>query len=673
MSTVGYPLVQFYRCESIRQRTKIYLLTVLRIVDFLLVRLQRLSFIKSVKGAAFSEPGIITSSVDAPDDEEECLYFLQTISNLVQYSKNNIWACLSTPAPILPLDHSPHGNEETSNNPTDEGKAGSDQNMTSQVYLIRTCLSILCISTQLTEESRSRNSALRAAAASLLLQLLMGSPTELVWETGVDVQLIETLSSSIKLGDVLLQTRIMDVILCTMRSRTTNKEVTSTTTHRRTVSRESIRNVHRSSLSLDKIDKDQAVSRVLQPPPALLDCLMLGLCSPGTDLVLENWVQFLDDCLPYYVENTFQILMPLVDCFLKSLESNFKDLQATFEDPSPEAIGRIEPIASIVTLLNGLEQILARAHDQLIRNDNSTPIIKSPEAAQGFFGNMVSGVFTPETNRSKTTTANNRLTVLLCFKDTVRFGLKIWSWGDHRSESSLRTPSSASFNYTSLRLKNRIRRVLEHIFVAEALECLETLVEAWYRLEIENGPTESAIIFNLLHALDGSRPRNTIPAIFNAMYSRTNPNALDPVRKSTLTSDLSDVALAGFLVAYTRSLEDDAMDEIWIDCVTFLKDVLMNPLPHRQTLPKLLEFTAILGEKVDNTNFGEQRRMRRDLGVCRPYTYCCCPPLRLITSGSVLTYPYRIFHYKANGLFTGCIARHRRREDFDRLPVSGFA
>jgi hypothetical protein len=69
------------------------------------------------------------------------------------------------------------------------------------------------------------------------------------------------------------------------------------------------------------------------------------------------------------------------------------------------------------------------------------------------------------------------------------------------------------------------------------------------------------------------------------------------------------------LVEYARSLEDDAMDEIWTDCVAFLKDLLANPFPHRQTLPSLLEFAAILGEKVDNTNFGEQRRMRRELGV----------------------------------------------------------
>lgn len=82
-----------------------------------------------------------------------------------------------------------------------------------------------------------------------------------------------------------------------------------------------------------------------------------------------------------------------------------------------------------------------------------------------------------------------------------------------------------------------------------------------------------------------------------------------------MTISLEDANLVVFLVEYTRSLDDDAMDEIWQDCMVFLKDLLSNPFPHRQNLPSLLEFAGILGEKVDNTNFGEQRRMRRELGV----------------------------------------------------------
>ena len=272
--------------------------------------------------------------------------------------------------------------------------------------------------------------------------------------------------------------------------------------------------------------------------------------------------------------------------------------------------------STLISLLNGLEQVLARGHERLLKDESKIPAIKSPDQPQGFFGNMVSGVFSSDAPQARSQTANNRLTVLLSFQDAVRICFMIWSWGGRGLEgSSYDVESAASFSYTSLRMRNRARRLLEHLFAAEALECLETVIEIWQKESKNANDLKHTAVFNLLHVLDGSRPKHTIPAIFDAIYSRTNPTALEPSRKSTLTSTLLDIDLVVFLVEYARSLEDDTMDEIWTDCMTFLRDILANPFPHRQTLPSLLEFAAILGEKVDNTNFGEQKRMRRELGV----------------------------------------------------------
>lgn len=167
-------------------------------------------------------------------------------------------------------------------------------------------------------------------------------------------------------------------------------------------------------------------------------------------------------------------------------------------------------------------------------------------------------------------------------------------------------------------MRNRARRLLEHLFSAEALESLETLAVFFCRPP--SADFQKSSVMGLLNVLNGSRPRHTIPAIFNAIYSRTNPTALDPGKMSSLTSELSDTELVGFLVEYMNSIEDDAMDEIWADCMAFVKDVLANPLPHSQILPLLLDFVALIAEKVDNTNFGEQRKMRKELGVSFPCT-----------------------------------------------------
>lgn len=399
-------------------------------------------------------------------------------------------------------------------------------------------------------------------------------------------------------------------------------------------------------LALSTDSEHDPASNFPHPPSSLLKCFQAGLAAPSSRPVLESWVSFLTECLPLYSETVFQILIPLVETFCTQVGDTFTSLQETFKKDSTLHADSDAPESTLISLLNGLEHVLARGHDRLLQDEVKIPQAKTPEIPQGFFGNMVSGVFASETPQARSATANNRLTVLLSFQDAIRICFVIWSW-DGKDTASQDTESVASFNYTSLRMRNRARRLLEHLFAAEALECLETVVEIWQKSTRSPNDSKSSIVFNLLHVLDGSMPKHTVPAIFNAIYSRTNPSALDPARKSTLTASISDVDLVVFLVEYARSLEDDAMDEIWTDCMTFLKDILANPFPHRQTLPSLLEFAAILGEKVDNTNFGEQRKMRKELGVSFDTTYVEGE----LTSAGIISSASRCnFHYSAYGV-----------------------
>ncbi|CAN9345802.1 unnamed protein product [Alternaria alternata] len=365
-------------------------------------------------------------------------------------------------------------------------------------------------------------------------------------------------------------------------------------------------NRSRLSLALNRDSEDNTPAPI-PPPPQLVECLKFGFSSPASRLVLDDWIQFLVEVLPMFADTIFQNLLPLVECLCKEINLAFEQLKSTFA--KTQVVPTVSPESTLISLMNGLEQILAKAHERLTTQETRVSASKSPEQPQGFFSNVVSGLISSDTNQTRTPTANSRLSVLLCFQDTVRICFAIWSWG-HMLEVQDHT-SASSFSYTSLRMRNRARRTLEHLFAAEALECLETLVVLWAHATPDD--TQGPAITGLLNVLNGSKPKHTIPAIFNAVYSRTDPGALDTNRQSTLTSDLTDAELVAFLVEYTTSLEDDAMDEIWQDCTLFLRDVLANPLPHRQILPTLLEFTAVIGQKVDNTNFGEQRKMRREL------------------------------------------------------------
>lgn len=458
-----------------------------------------------------------------------------------------------------------------------------------------------------------RASQLARSALTVLHQILLNPFASHLSALHTENILIERLIRSLNGSDPYTQVLLLDVVYASLKLQGQSPEE------------------HRASLQSEKrpsvLDPNRRVSlsaasdhipRSQPPPPSLLKCLRAGLSSPSSEPVLDSWIGFLTECLTMYSDSIFQIVIPLVETLCTQVAGNFRTLQSMFKEGQDtlrtESRG---PESTLISLLNGLEEVLASAHARLLIDEARTQVMKAPDQPQGFFGNMVSGVFASDSPQTRSATANDRLTVHLAFQDAIRICYTIWHWGQGDEAKALDPTSAASFNYTSLRMRNRARRLLEHLFAAETIECLETLVSIW-RISFDRANMHASEVFNLFAALDGSRPKNTIPAIFNAIYSRTNPSALEPSRMSTLTIDLEDTDLVIFLVDYTRSLDDDAMDEIWSDCMTFLRDLLGNPFPHRQTLPSLLEFAAILGEKVDNTNFGEQRKMRRELGVCKP-------------------------------------------------------
>lgn len=480
-----------------------------------------------------------------------------------------------------------------------------------QFFLLQVCLR--CISQFKVSEGgdiRFRVAQLVRSALLVLHQILLNPFAGPLAQLQLENVLIDRLFQSLDCQDPYVQVLLLDVVFSALKLREMLpvEAPPSPTTEKRKLGPEP--GSHRGSVSGDKIP------RLPPPPPALLKCLQAGLSSPSSRPVLDSWISFLTECLPYYADSIFQVLIPLVGTLCDQISGTFESLQDMFRGSESDHTDKLNaPETTLISFLNGLEHVLAKSHDRLLLEEARTPVVKGQDQPQSFFGNMVSGVFSTESLQARSATANDRLTVLLAFQDAVRICFKIWSWGQGADAAAQNSNSIASFSYTSLRMRNRARRLLEHLFAAETLECLETVIDIWKKSLDDPKSLAYVEVFNLLPALDGSRPKHTVPAIFNSIYSRTNSTALDPTRRSNLTVDLQDTDIVIFLVDYARSLEDDAMDEIWQDCITFLRDLMTNPFPHRQTLPSLLEFAAILGEKVDNTNFGEQRKMRRELGV----------------------------------------------------------
>ncbi|KAF2641198.1 hypothetical protein P280DRAFT_548946 [Massarina eburnea CBS 473.64] len=554
-----------------------------KVLEVLTGRLHSLRCLSTSEGLVPGKTSSLQTSRTQADDTKDCLYYLKHVHQVLKRPSHYTWITLA---------------EEPAPESSDPALKTSLQE-----WLVKLCMRTLSLNISEADSAKAPHlHELYRVSVSIINQVYSSAVANPLKDLELEVPLMARLRTACpSLQSLLLDATFLALkIRLTQPSEEPNPEPTGLgiKTHRSRLS---------AALSRDSADIDPTP---IPPPPQLVETLKYGFSSPTSRLVLDDWVNFLIEVLPLFADAIFQNLLPLVECFCQQINQTFEQLKTIFTTPNIGA--DISPESTLISLVNGLEQILARAHDRLMVQETKVTANKTPEVPQGFFGNMVSGVFTSDTHLTRNPTANSRLTVLLCFQDTVRICFAIWSWGGYGPKDGLQDPTSASsFAYTSLRMRNRARRILEHLFAAEALECLETLVVLWAHAAKDD--IQATAVTGLLNVLNGSKPRHTIPAIFNAVYSRTNPNVMDQNRMSTLTSDLSEMDLVAFLVDYTKSLEDDAMDEIWQDCTLFLRDVLANPLPHRQILPALLEFTAVIGQKVDNTNFGEQRRMRKEL------------------------------------------------------------
>ncbi|PHH53372.1 Protein dopey [Ceratocystis fimbriata CBS 114723] len=619
-----------------------------RLLFVFILKFSELPFL-SKNGPVLTDFGFQDPAISEEDDVDMCLYLIRTLSNVLDVAPDLLWSLMA------------------SNNVSDQhfynriSKITGKEEVAMQEFFVHVCMH--CIARNYVPKDsnlKERESQLCRSALALLTQLLGSSYADSLAQLNLQDALISRLHQSLAGPEPYVQVLLLEVVLVSLKLSVKADPPAPETIPEDKWSLNPDAAAKRPPIPMSASTTSLATSAPSlkipvtptkpAPPPALLKCLQAGLVSQSTRPVLDSWITFLSACLPLYEDSIFQVLIPLVETFCTQISENFQSLQALFGRGLVKvpAISN-GPELTLVALINGLEDILITAHVQLLIEEKQAVTTKSPDQPQGFFGNMVSGVFATDAQQARSATANDRLTVYLAFQDAVRVCFCIWSWGQGSDAAALDQSSSASFAYTSLRIRNRARRLLERLFTVETLECLETVIEIWRKAygigsivsgsegssfwdRHQKGIHSGAGVIKLFPALDGSRPKNTMPALFDAIYSRTNPSALEPSHKSTLTISLQDADLAIFLNEYARSLEDDAMDEIWTDCMTFLKDILANPFPHRQILPLLLDFAATLGAKVEKTNFGELRKMRRELGdiflrlltaifTTRPLTY----------------------------------------------------
>ncbi|KAK1810988.1 hypothetical protein LTR12_014661 [Friedmanniomyces endolithicus] len=440
-----------------------------------------------------------------------------------------------------------------------------------------------------------------------LMQIIIDGPAAVeIRDLRVDESLLERMVICLRDQDAALQSPLLQLITAAISLRVKGEIAMPVTEARR---RSSLADRRRSTAAARTNETITTAPSTVSPPPQLMPTLQVAFASSSARSCLEQWVAFLSTILPTFASAIFPSLLPLVETLCTQLESMFAELVAltTAEVSKPS----FSPDVGLICLLDALEMTLARAHDCLTLEDLPEEPTKSQAPSGGFLSSVASGVFKVQGPPSKTAHANSRLTVVLAFQDTIRCCLKIWTWSNNTTAvGGYDRSSSATTAHNAQRLRNKTRYLLEQMFAVEPLESLEIMIDYWS----SSGQIEPATtVFSLLQVMQSSRPKHVLPVILDSLCSRVVPSALPPPRQSSQATEITANQAALFLLAYLRAMEDDALDEVWADSSAFIKDVLANPLPFRHIMPILLALVHLLAQKVGNTNYGDQKKMRKDL------------------------------------------------------------
>lgn len=368
----------------------------------------------------------------------------------------------------------------------------------------------------------------------------------------------------------------------------------------------------------------------------ILEYTLRGIVRACDEINLESppviqWTQFLIVVLEYVKNDFSEVVTPVCTTLCECTQRKFELLQQAAESDAVEETD----FSVIPCLLSGLEKVLNIANRCISGSKNeSSGVDESPHLSRddesGFFGNVISGVFSVESPVAQAENAHDRYQSLKCFELVTQLAFRVWKWIDTR-DAPTRSTSGDSIAFILSKVKGKSRHLLARIYQLETLQLLECL------MVIDDG---SSSVFKLIHILDGSRPISTAPHLIESILSRT-PNtsnqssgpsavlpsvfqhsshsgtsaeeAFRPVASDRTVTEISQFEVVRFVYKYLSSLENDAIEEVWNECMGFIKEVAASPQNFKPVLPGILSIIAVMGLKVDSIKFGAQRRVRKDL------------------------------------------------------------
>src|ERR1700737_1677694 len=273
--------------------------------------------------------------------------------------------------------------------------------MTYAVLLVRICLRALFV-----EFSSSADTPqimelrhLHLVSLRVLKEVISFTPIILASDIPIGQTLLKKLYMTVDASTQHLQPPLMDVLLLIFRCDGGLKSLAPHSTQSGTkhgLSRQR-------SLTGKKSHIKENVEDALGPISLLLHTVLDAFSGAGCRALVDAWARFFLECLPYFSDSVFPILLPTVECLGREIGNALLGLQELFRSGDRNSENLLE---QSVTLLNLLEGVLFRAHGVLRVEEVKLGGSKGGYDGAGFLNNVMSGAWSGEGGQARSGVAN---------------------------------------------------------------------------------------------------------------------------------------------------------------------------------------------------------------------------------------------------------------------------
>ncbi|CAI4058271.1 Dop1p SKDI_04G3650 [Saccharomyces kudriavzevii IFO 1802] len=357
---------------------------------------------------------------------------------------------------------------------------------------------------------------------------------------------------------------------------------------------------HDNGIKLDIFDDNTAHLKYI-------DYLVTSVSNMKSPLIVTAYVKLLSESIVYFENSIFRMILPLSASLVQCVQRLF--LLEKREG------GYYQPVA---LLLGGLEELLEISHGYLV-TDEREGYFSGSNLKGDFIQSVVSNVFSSDSSNEESRIQGERDVILQSFRQVISCCLDIWYWAHSISGKSNDDSSLDITNHNSYKFKFKSKKLLETLFLLEPLEVLENLIN----IRPDN------VTVTLVHVLDGNKPAMTIPHLLYGVITRYNRTASvkfsnrDGSSRTSATKltkgepsmlkKLSGESIIAFLFNYIDSVENSAVEEFYGDFLLFFREVATNYNLYSDVSLSILKLVALISEKVSKTQFGEQKRVRREI------------------------------------------------------------